>query len=210
MRHVDPLDGILADLDQGSLANAAERQRHHQHESQNRRQHAAGKGDALRAHIGQPPTLMVGLSHAEGRPADQRADGRQHHGRADRPQLRAENVVKEEENAERHHPAINEAADGVRHEENPPPHRHIGLRLDFDAEAMLLDQRLEESIRLVAEVGNLQPVGQHVVAVKPHQRVGVENHRADATDDHQAQAHVVDERVRGRVPPDEGADGGDD
>ena len=68
----------------------------------------------------------------------------------------------------------------------------------------------EEAVRPFAQVRNLQPVGKDVVAVVTHQRVGVENHRADAAHDDQGQSHVVDVRMGRRVPPDPHRDGGDD
>src|SRR5207244_4047199 len=68
----------------------------------------------------------------------------------------------------------------------------------------------QEAVGALAQVGDLQPVGQDVIAVVAHQRVGVEHHGADAADDHQTQRQVVDERLTRRVPPDEGGDGGDD
>ena len=47
---------------------------------------------------------------------------------------------------------------------------------------------VQEAVGAVAQVGDFQPVGQDVVAVVAHQRVGVEDHRADAAHDHQAQS----------------------
>src|SRR5262249_39066146 len=106
------------------------------------------------------------------------------------------------------HPAVHPADDGVGDEQNAPAQLHVRLRLSLDPQAVLRHEPLQVAVGTVAEVGDFQPVGQDVIAVVAHQRVAVENHGADAADDHEAEAQVVDERLAGAVPPDEGGDGG--
>src|SRR5947207_1325126 len=75
---------------------------------------------------------------------------------------------------------------------------------------MLQGQVLQVLIAAVPKIGNFQPVGQDVITVEAHQRIAVEDDSADAADNHQAQAQVVDKWLAGGVPPDKSGNSGDD
>ena len=65
----------------------------------------------------------------------------------------------------------------------------------------IFDQALQKAVGAVTQVRDFQPVRQDVVAIVTHERIGVENDRAHAANNHQAQAEVVDKWVARSVPP---------
>ena len=83
------------------------------------------------------------------------------------------------------------------------------MLLRLDAEADGAQGVLQRLIGLLREVGNLQYVGQDVIAVVAQQRVRVEDHRADGGDEHRAQGQVVQQARLGK-PPDERGQRGQD
>ena len=52
----------------------------------------------------------------------------------------------------------------------------------------------------LAEVGDLQQIGQYVITIKLHQGIGVEDHRGDTADDHRIERQLVDQPGRGHHP----------
>ena len=67
-----------------------------------------------------------------------------------------------------------------------------------------LDQVVEVILRPLGQVGDLQQVREDVVAVVPQQRVGVEQDRGHAGDEHDVVADGVGGRLGARLRPDDG------
>ena len=191
---------------QGSLDSQRSRdQEDSGHEGDGRHREA---GRTCFFHFAQPPGRAKKLDNLiDGHPQERhQGAGRQHV--ADRLQLvRFEDLRQEVNDAEGHDPAVDVAGDRVGHEQEPPRPGQVTLNRDFQPEHFFLDQISEELGALDPEIGYLEPVGHHVVAIVAEQRVGVEEDRVDRADEHGRHRQAV-EQAGLAVEPDEGGDAG--
>ena len=79
----------------------------------------------------------------------------------------------------------------------------------LDAQAPPRGKPLEDRVGLLPKVWNLEDVGEDVIAVVPHQRIGVEEDRRHAGDEHHVEAELIEDTLMG-VPPEIRGDRGDD
>ena len=93
--------------------------------------------------------------------------------------VRLQHAVEEPEDRQRDEPAVDGRGDAVGGEEPAAARGQERIGPLAEAEQPRAELSLNHGRRFLPQVRNLQQVGQDVVAVEPHQRVGVEQQRAD-------------------------------
>ncbi|EXI75267.1 MAG: hypothetical protein AW07_01168 [Candidatus Accumulibacter sp. SK-11] len=171
--------GVLGHPDD-AFGMRAQRQRHAEDEEQQQRQPAEGDETGT----GAGPLQLRARQHIRQALGERLQEHR--HRRPDRQDDADEEELagNEEDDRDHHQRAVNERGGAV--EEEPAAlararQRPLDLR---DPKEVSLGKPLPVLVRAVAEVGNLDQVGQHVIAVVAQQRIAVEEQRRGAGDDH--------------------------
>ena len=206
-RHVDDL---LAPRPQFGGAPHPLRQRNQGDRSQHRRRHDASHRDVESLHFVTPPGNIEKLDHPLHRPDHQSPEGT---GGQDLPQhlepVGFEDAPHEQENRGRHHPHVEARRHCIEGEEPTLSLRQEGILRLLDPQAPLGGGPAQDRGGLLPQVGDLEDVGEDVVAVIPHQRIGVEQDRRHARHEHHVETELV-ENAGVRIPPEIGGDRGDD
>ena len=152
---------------------------------------------------------MEELSDRDEDPGDDAGDG---HAGGDDDQRAVEDAGEVEHDAERDESAHEERGDGV--PEEPALLRGAvgGVAGEADVPDVAFDEVVDVVVGALREVGDFQEVGEDVVAVVAQERVGVEDDRGEAGDEHDVVGEGVGPGVGagfGGVGPDHGGDGGD-
>ena len=69
---------------------------------------------------------------------------------------------------------------------------------------------LDKAIGPFPKVGDFQPICKSVITIVTHQRVGIKNNGANATNNHDAQCKIVYKRIVWGIPPYEGSNRSND
>jgi hypothetical protein len=119
--------------------------------------------------------------------------------------VRLQDPVEEPEDRERDEPAIDGRGDGIRSKQPAPARRQKRIGPLAQTEQPRAELALNDRSRFLPQVRDFEQVRQDVVAVKPHQWIGVEQERAYRADKHHVQREVMNE-ARLAEPPDERGD----
>ncbi len=134
------------------------------------------------------------------------------HGRQKMPQhpqpVPLEHMIEKEQNRNRHDPHVNCRRDAIQRKEQLLALRQKRVFVLLEPQTPLAQLAPEDTRRLLPQVRNLQNVRQDVIPVVPHQRVRVEQQRADRADKDRAQAEII-EQPRLAEPPEKRRDAGD-
>ncbi len=150
------------------------------------------------------------LDPLEDRHDDEADDGRGCQGQREEEEDALKDIHEIEHDADGDEHAVDAAEDCVNEEPESLATGVCGIARLAYAIDIAADEVLNIFLAALREIGHLEHVRQHVVAVVSKQRIGVKENGGDACDEDQVVANVMDERASLRIGPDDGGDGGDD